>query len=52
MEAFRLVTQLEGIMPAIESAHGIAGALRLGRRLAVEQPDLRASDLRVPVRTR
>ncbi len=40
MEAFRLVTQLEGIMPAIESAHGIAGALRLGRRLAVEQPDL------------
>ena len=39
-ERDRLVTQLEGIMPAIESAHGIAGALRLGRRLAVEQPDL------------
>ena len=40
MEAFRLITQTEGIMPAIESAHGIAGALRLGRRLAQEQPDL------------
>lgn len=41
MEAFKLCTQLEGIMPAIESAHGIAGALRLGRRLAEEQPDLK-----------
>ena len=40
MEAFKLTTQEEGIMPAIESAHGIAGALRLGRRLAEEQPDL------------
>nr|WP_269779137.1 tryptophan synthase subunit beta [Propioniciclava soli] len=39
MEAFGLITRLEGIMPAIESAHGIAGALRLGRRLAEEQPD-------------
>ncbi|MFT3877987.1 MAG: tryptophan synthase subunit beta [Propioniciclava sp.] len=40
MEAFQLITRTEGIMPAIESAHGIAGALRLGRRLAAEQPDL------------
>ena len=40
MEAFKLITQTEGIMPAIESAHGLAGALRLGRRLAVEQPEL------------
>ncbi|MFP5416142.1 MAG: tryptophan synthase subunit beta [Actinomycetes bacterium] len=40
MEAFRLITRLEGIMPAIESAHGIAGAIRLGRRLAEERPEL------------
>jgi tryptophan synthase beta chain len=33
MEAFRLLTQTEGILPAIESAHGLAGALRLGRAL-------------------
>lgn len=41
MAAFQLMSRTEGIIPAIESAHGIAGALRLGRRLAVEQPDLR-----------
>lgn len=41
MEAFRLITREEGIIPAIESAHAVAGALRLGRRLAVEQPDAR-----------
>ena len=40
MDAFALLTRTEGIMPAIESAHGVAGALRLGRRLAEEQPDL------------
>ncbi|MDN5570459.1 MAG: tryptophan synthase subunit beta [Propionibacteriaceae bacterium] len=40
MEAFALITREEGIMPAIESAHGVAGALRLGRRLAKERPDL------------
>lgn len=40
MEAFQLITRLEGILPAIESAHGIAGALRLGRRLAEEAPSL------------
>ena len=40
MDAFLLLTRTEGIMPAIESAHGFAGALRLGRRLAEEQPDL------------
>lgn len=38
MDALRLLTQTEGIMPAIESAHAIAGALRLGRRMAEEQP--------------
>ena len=41
MEAFQLITREEGIMPAIESAHAVAGALRLGQRLAEEQPDLR-----------
>lgn len=34
MEAFRLLCRTEGIIPAIESAHALAGAMRLGRRLA------------------
>ncbi|WP_018333697.1 tryptophan synthase subunit beta [Actinomycetospora chiangmaiensis] len=33
MEAFRLLCRTEGIIPAIETAHAIAGALRLGREL-------------------
>lgn len=33
MEAFRLLAQTEGIIPAIESAHALAGALTLGREL-------------------
>ncbi|GAB2921248.1 tryptophan synthase subunit beta [Rhodococcus aerolatus] len=33
MAAFRLLCRTEGIIPAIESAHGIAGALALGREL-------------------
>jgi tryptophan synthase beta chain len=33
MEAFRLLCRTEGIIPAIETAHGLAGALREGRRL-------------------
>ena len=33
MEAFRLLTRTEGIIPAIESAHALAGAMRLGREL-------------------
>ncbi|MBX6382787.1 MAG: tryptophan synthase subunit beta [Microbispora sp.] len=33
MEAFALLARTEGIIPAIESAHGLAGALRLGREL-------------------
>jgi len=41
MEALRLLTREEGILPAIESAHAVAGALRLGRRLAEERPELR-----------
>lgn len=33
MEAFALLARTEGIIPAIESSHALAGALRLGRRL-------------------
>lgn len=33
MQALRLLSRTEGIIPAIESAHALAGALRLGQRL-------------------
>ncbi|MGV3711895.1 tryptophan synthase subunit beta [Pseudolysinimonas sp.] len=33
MEALRLLSRTEGIIPAIESAHALHGALRLGREL-------------------
>jgi len=33
MEAFRLLCRTEGIIPAIESSHALAGALRAGREL-------------------
>ena len=36
MDAFALLSRTEGIIPAIESAHAIAGALRLGRELGPE----------------
>ncbi|WP_291382397.1 tryptophan synthase subunit beta [Demequina sp.] len=36
MEAFRLLSRTEGILPAIESAHALAGAMRLGRELGPE----------------
>jgi tryptophan synthase beta chain len=39
MAALKLLCRTEGIMPAIESAHALAGAMTLGRRLAAEQPD-------------
>ncbi len=39
MEALRLLTRTEGIMPAIESAHAVAGARRLALRWAEERPD-------------
>ncbi|RYP55756.1 hypothetical protein DL770_010882 [Monosporascus sp. CRB-9-2] len=32
-EAFRLISQLEGIIPALESAHGIYGALELAKTM-------------------
>ncbi|MDC5695887.1 tryptophan synthase subunit beta [Intrasporangium calvum] len=36
MEAFRLLARTEGILPAIESAHALAGAMQLGRELGPE----------------
>ncbi|MDO9485989.1 MAG: tryptophan synthase subunit beta [Actinomycetota bacterium] len=33
MEAFALLSRTEGIIPAIESAHGLAGAMRIGKEL-------------------
>lgn len=33
MEAFKLLSQTEGILPAIESAHALAGAMKVGREL-------------------
>ncbi|MEU7885299.1 tryptophan synthase subunit beta [Microbispora bryophytorum] len=33
MQAFALLARTEGIIPAIESSHALAGALRLGREL-------------------
>ena len=33
MDAFLLLSRTEGIIPAIESAHALAGAMRLGREL-------------------
>ena len=33
MEAFRLLSQTEGILPAIESSHALAGAMKIGREL-------------------
>ena len=41
MEALQLLTRTEGIMPAIESAHALAGTMRLGKRLAQADPDAR-----------
>jgi tryptophan synthase beta chain len=34
MEAFRLLCRTEGIIPAIESAHALAGAIKVGQRLS------------------
>jgi tryptophan synthase beta chain len=36
MSALRLLSRTEGIIPAIESAHALAGALELGRELGPE----------------
>ena len=36
MEAFAALCRTEGIIPAIETAHALAGAMRLGRELGPE----------------
>ncbi|KAA2258884.1 tryptophan synthase subunit beta [Solihabitans fulvus] len=36
MEAFSLLSRTEGIIPAIESAHALAGAIKLGKELGEE----------------
>lgn len=36
MDAFALLSRTEGIIPAIESAHALAGAVQLGREAAAE----------------
>ncbi|MFC3981129.1 tryptophan synthase subunit beta [Streptosporangium jomthongense] len=36
MDAFALLARTEGIIPAIESSHALAGALKLGRELGPE----------------
>ena len=37
LEAFQAVSQLEGIIPALESAHAVAHALKLAREMTREQ---------------
>ncbi|MEI6867183.1 MAG: tryptophan synthase subunit beta [Actinomycetes bacterium] len=36
MEAFSLLCKTEGIIPAIETAHALAGAMKVGKELAAE----------------
>ena len=36
LDAFRLLSETEGIVPALESAHAVAGAIKLARRYARE----------------
>jgi tryptophan synthase beta chain len=33
MDAFAVLCRTEGIIPAIETAHGLAGAMRLGKQM-------------------
>ena len=33
MQALRLLSRTEGIIPAIESAHALAGTIKLGKKL-------------------
>lgn len=39
MDAFKLLSQTEGIIPAIESSHALAGAIKVGRRLTEGKED-------------
>lgn len=47
MDALRLLCQTEGIIPAIESAHALAGALRVGREWAAKDPEGAAEKIMV-----
>jgi len=49
MEAFRLLARTEGILPAIESAHALAGVQQLGQRYAAAPGRTDASGLTVLV---
>jgi tryptophan synthase beta chain len=40
MDAFALLCRTEGIIPAIESAHALAGTLQVGRELRSERDDV------------
>ncbi|MGY1772339.1 tryptophan synthase subunit beta [Blastococcus sp. SYSU D00813] len=44
MEAFALLCRTEGIIPAIESSHALAGAMRVGRELAAAGEPGRAGE--------
>ena len=44
MDAFSLLSRTEGIIPAIESAHALAGAIRVGRELAEKAGGAFAAD--------
>jgi len=37
LEAFQLLSRLEGIIPALESAHAVAHALKVARELRRDQ---------------
>jgi len=37
LEAFQLLSRLEGIIPALESAHAVAYAIKLAAELAIEK---------------
>ena len=37
MQALRLLSRTEGIIPAIESAHALAGTIKLGKELGPDK---------------
>jgi tryptophan synthase beta chain len=37
MDAFRKLTQIEGIMPALESAHAVAYAMKMAKEMSPDQ---------------
>jgi len=49
MEAFGLLCRTEGIIPAIESAHALAGALKVGQRMATADAATGDSNKRIVI---